>query len=80
MNGLLERARTNPQSLTFKEVQQLAESAGFRLKRVRGSHHVYTRRGIVEIINLQPKGKMAKPYQVRQVVGLIDKYSLLKEK
>ena len=79
MDELLERARNNPQSLSFRELQQLAETAGFKLKRVRGSHHVYTRRGIVEIINLQPKGRMAKPYQVRQVVGLIDKYGLLKE-
>lgn len=80
MNGLLERARNNPQSLTFRELQQLAEKAGFRLRRIRGSHHVYSRKGVVEIINLQPKGRMAKPYQVRQVVGLIDKYGLLKEK
>jgi hypothetical protein len=41
---------------------------------------VYTRQGIVEIINLQPQGKMAKPYQVRQVVRLIDKYDLIKER
>jgi len=80
MDELLERARNHPQSLSFKELQRLAEAAGFRLKRVRGSHHVYTRKGIVEIINLQPKGRMAKPYQARQVVGLIDKYGLLKEK
>ena len=80
MDELLERARNNPQSLTFKDLQQLVESAGFRLKRVRGSHHVYTREGIVEIINIQPKGKMAKPYQVRQVARLIDKYGLLKER
>ncbi len=80
MDELLERARNNPQSFTFKDLQQLVESAGFRLKRVRGSHHVYTREEIVEIINIQPKGKMAKPYQVRQVVGLIDKYGLLKER
>jgi len=80
MDELLERARNNPQSLSFKELQRLVEAADFRLKRVRGSHHVYTRKGIVEIINLQPKGRMAKPYQARQVVGLIDKYELLKEK
>jgi len=80
MDGLLERARNNPQSLSFRELQQLVEKEGFRLRRVRGSHHVYTRKGAVEIINLQPKGRMAKPYQVRQVVGLIDKYGLLKEK
>ena len=80
MDKLLEQARHSPQSLSFKELQQLAEAAGFRLKRIRGSHHVYTRKGTAEILNLQPKGRMAKPYQVRQVVGLIDKYNLLEEK
>ena len=79
MSELLERARKNPQALSFKELQQLAKTAGFVLKGVRGSHHVYTRKGVAEIINIQPKGKMAKPYQVRQVVGLIEKYDLLEE-
>lgn len=78
MDDLLERARSRPASLTFKELRKLVEAAGFRLRRVRGSHHVYTRQRIVEIINIQPSGRMAKPYQVRQVVGLIDKYGLLK--
>lgn len=80
MDDLLERARNNPQAFSFRELQRLIEAAGFRLKRVRGSHNVYTRKGVVEIINIQPKGRMAKPYQVRQVVSLIAKYGLLKEK
>ena len=80
MDQLLERARTHPQSLTFTDLRKLAEAAGFRLKRISGSHHVYTRQGIVEIINLQPQGKMAKAYQVRQVVSLIVKYNLIKER
>jgi hypothetical protein len=36
-------------------------------ERIRGSHHIFTRAGIVEILNLQPRGSLAKPYQVRQV-------------
>lgn len=30
----------------------------------------------MEILNLQPKGRHAKPYQVRQVRGVIVKYRL----
>lgn len=41
-----------------------------------GSHNVYGREGIPEIINLQPAGKSAKPYQVRQVRRLVIKYGL----
>jgi len=42
--------------------------------RVRGSHHIFTRPGIAEILNLQPRGSFAKPYQVKQVRGVIVRY------
>ena len=32
--------------------------------------------GVEEILNLQPKGAKAKPYQVKQVRNLILKYKL----
>jgi predicted RNA binding protein YcfA (HicA-like mRNA interferase family) len=46
-------------------------------KRERGSHHIFTKQGSVEILNLQPKGELAKPYQVKQVRSLITTYGLL---
>lgn len=45
-------------------------------ERVRGDHHIFSRDGVAEIINLQPKGKKAKSYQVRQVRGILVKYRL----
>ena len=36
-------------------------------ERVRGSHHIFRREGIREMINLQRDGSHVKPYQVRQV-------------
>jgi hypothetical protein len=46
-------------------------------ERVRGSHHIFSRGGVIEILNLQPLGDgMAKPYQVRQVRDVILKYRL----
>ncbi len=46
-------------------------------RKLGGSHHVLTRAGIEEIINLQPgEGGLAKPYQVAQVRELIEKYKL----
>ena len=41
-----------------------------------GSHHIFTKDGIQEIINFQPKGTSAKPYQVKQVRAIILKYHL----
>ncbi len=54
-------------------------SLGFK-ERIKGDHHIYTKPGITEIINLQPlKDGRAKVYQVKQVRGLILKYTLHKE-
>ena len=41
-----------------------------------GSHHVYAKAGIPEIIDLQPNGHEAKAYQVRQIRSLIVAHSL----
>ena len=45
-------------------------------ERIRGSHHLFDKRGIEEIINLQSRGGHAKPYRVKQVRGVILKYKL----
>jgi hypothetical protein len=45
-------------------------------ERIRGSHHIFTKDGIDEILNLQPKGSKAKSYQVKQVRNIILNYRL----
>ncbi len=62
-------------NFSFDELRQLLLKLGFD-ERIRASHHIYTRIGIDEIINLQPKQSKAKPYQVKQVRNLITKYKL----
>jgi hypothetical protein len=44
--------------------------------RIKGSHHIFTRNDVEEILNLQPKGNMAKAYQVKQVRGILTKYRI----
>ena len=73
---LLSRALTNPQSLRFREAEVLTEAFGFRLSRVRGSHHIYTHAGVPELINLQDVDGQAKAYQVRQLLKLVERYRL----
>jgi HicA toxin of bacterial toxin-antitoxin, len=48
-------------------------------ERIRGSHHIFTKEGVGEILNLQPKDGKAKPYQVKQVRGVILRYKLAGE-
>jgi hypothetical protein len=62
-------------NIRFSDLLALMRDLGFD-ERVRGSHHIFTRQGIEEILNLQPRGSMAKPYQVRQVRNLIVRYKL----
>lgn len=62
-------------NLSFSEITSLLAALGFQ-ERVKGSHHIFSRSGIPEILNLQPLGGKAKPYQVRQVRGMILKYRL----
>ncbi len=59
----------------FDQLCGLLVYLGFQ-ERIRGSHHIFTMDQIVEIINIQPKGSQAKPYQVRQVRNVIVKYRL----
>jgi len=62
-------------SYRFQDFRGVLLHLGFR-ERIRGSHHVFTRRGIPEILTLQPRGHEAKPYQVRQVRKLILRHRL----
>lgn len=64
--------------IAFDDLCSLLKRLGFQ-ERVRGSHHIFAKDGIVEIINLQPANAKAKPYQVRQVRKIIRAYLLDKE-
>jgi hypothetical protein len=65
-------------NIPFEQAVNLLVHLGFR-ERIRGSHHVFIREGIEEIINLQNVGGKAKPYQVKQMRTVLKKYNLRKE-
>jgi hypothetical protein len=62
-------------NIPFNQLRNLLGRLGFS-ERIRGDHHIFTKNGVEEIINLQPQGNKAKPYQVKQVRGVIVKYHL----
>lgn len=62
-------------NIPFNPLCHLLRRLGFE-ERIRGDHHIFTKDGVEEILNLQPKGHHAKPYQVKQVRGVIVKYHL----
>ena len=66
---------TSDANIPFDDLRHLLTKMGFD-ERIRGSHHIFRRAGIVEKINLQREGSKAKVYQVRQVRAVILKYKL----
>jgi predicted RNA binding protein YcfA (HicA-like mRNA interferase family) len=77
---LLDRAaRGDVRNVRFADLQRLVEALGFRLERVRGSHHTYRHPDVRVMVNLPSHGRQAKPYQVRQVVDLAARYALAVE-
>ena len=63
-------------NVAFGDLCALAEALGFELRRVSGSHHVFAHPDIPQLINLQSVRGQAKPYQIRQLVRLVERYDL----
>ena len=69
---------TSDANIPFDGLCHLLRRLGFET-RVRGSHHIFFREGVEEILNLQPRGSNAKSYQVKQVREVVLKYKLSDE-
>lgn len=62
-------------NIAFADLQKLLDALGFSV-RIKGDHFIYYQDGIEEILNIQPDGNKAKPYQIKQVRNIILKYKL----
>ncbi|RZB31786.1 MAG: hypothetical protein SRB1_01405 [Desulfobacteraceae bacterium Eth-SRB1] len=66
---------TSDANIPFSGLCNLLKVFGF-YERIRGDHHIFTKNNVNEILNLQPIGSEAKPYQVKQIRNIILKYKL----
>lgn len=66
---------TSDTNVAFSDLINLMQRFGFEM-RIKGSHHLFRKKGIEEKPNLQKDGNKAKPYQVKQIRNLILKYRL----
>lgn len=73
---LIEKIRNNPGGIRFQEICRLAEQLGFTKRGGKGSHIVYEKDGVEEILTFQDRNGMAKPYQVKQLLAVIEKHRL----
>jgi predicted RNA binding protein YcfA (HicA-like mRNA interferase family) len=73
---LIEKAMNSPAGFRFKELCLLAEHMGFQKRGGKGSHVVYERDDVEEILTFQNHKGMGKPCQVKQMLVVIGKYRL----
>lgn len=66
---------TKDRNIRFADIQKLLDCLDFQC-RIKGDHFIYWKNGVDEIINIQPDGNKAKPYQVKQIRNIILKYSM----
>ena len=66
---------TADSNIRIRDLKALLTALGFA-ERIKGSHHIFTRSDVAEILNLQPHGSLAKAYQVKQVRKVIVQYKL----
>lgn len=74
---LLKWITENPRaSIPFRDFERLVLAFGFLQKRVTGSHRQYARPDVPYVVNIQPKGKDAKSYQVQQFLAMCAEHGL----
>ncbi|MBI4338955.1 MAG: type II toxin-antitoxin system HicA family toxin [Chloroflexi bacterium] len=73
LRRLLRGALNN---VAFGDMMNLMEGFGFTCSRVSASHHIFVHSDIPEMLNLQSVGGEAKPYQIRQVLKVVERYNL----
>ena len=66
---------TSDNNIEFADLRYVLDEFGFQV-RIKGDHFIYTRQGVVEIVNIQPLGNKPKAYQVKQIREIILKYKL----
>ncbi len=73
---LLRLSHGHLKNVAFSDIINLAEGFGFRFSRRSGSHRIYVHPEIPELVNLQDVRGEAKPYQIRQLLRLVERYNL----
>ena len=67
---------SSSRSISFRDFERLLRAFGFELDRTVGSHRQYIHPDIPRAFPVQPDGKDAKRYQVREFLELVERYAL----
>lgn len=72
----LRKILDGSRNVRFADLVRLVEAYGFHRSRTRGSHHIFAHPDARELVNLQDVKGLAKPYQIRQLLRLVERYNL----
>lgn len=77
IDKLYARLLANPRStISFRDFEKLLRVFGFEHDRTKGSHMIWVHPDIQRPFPVQPAGKDAKPYQVREFLELVEQHGL----
>jgi predicted RNA binding protein YcfA (HicA-like mRNA interferase family) len=63
-------------SVSFRDFIALIEAFGFVHQRTKGSHQSFAHPDCSRLLVIQPLGKDAKRYQIREFLDLVEQYAL----
>jgi hypothetical protein len=76
VSKLYQRLVAAPEAMRFREFQRILAAFGFSLDRINGSHHNYRHPLVPRPLSIQPRGNMAKPYQIDQFLDMVEEFGL----
>jgi predicted RNA binding protein YcfA (HicA-like mRNA interferase family) len=76
---MLRNLQNSSKNVRYDDFVTLIKAFDFKRTRGKGSHEIYKRKGVAEIVNIQNRDGYAKPYQIEQFLSLIEKYNLESE-
>lgn len=68
--------QSHDRDVTFRDFVKLLEAFGFLHARTKGSHQSFRHPDCPRLMVIQPKGKDAKRYQLREFLDLVKEYGL----
>ncbi|MDR3554618.1 MAG: type II toxin-antitoxin system HicA family toxin [Syntrophobacteraceae bacterium] len=73
---LLQKLLSGSKNIRFSEAVSCAKAFGFELSRITGDHHIYVHPQVPELVNLQDVDGKAKPYQIKELLEIIERHNL----
>ena len=74
--GLYEKVLSGQGTIAFLDFEALLSALGFVFRGQKGSHRIYLHKAVDRPFPIQPDGKDAKRYQVRELRDMIRKYGI----